>query len=139
MVQALSNTNTYLYADDTSIFCHRKNVTLIETVLNKELANECDWFVNNKLSIHFVEDKTKCIFFCSRDKNLAQLNITFDNNRIKQYSMAEYLGCCLHVNLKGEYIAMKSLSNINTKLQYLYGQNESLNPKVSRLFCSYSI
>ena len=42
--QALSNTNTYLYANDTSIFCQPKDVTEIENVLNKEFANVCDWF-----------------------------------------------------------------------------------------------
>ena len=96
--QALLNTHRYLYADDTSIFCHHKNVKEIENVLNKEFANVCDYFVDNKSSIHFGEDKTKCILF-SRDKNIPELNITFNNNRIKQYRMVEYLGCCLDANL----------------------------------------
>ena len=26
-------------------------------------ANVCDWFVDNNLSIHFGEDKAKCILF----------------------------------------------------------------------------
>ena len=80
--QALSNTHTYLYADDTNILCQHKDVTEIENVLNKEFANICDWFVDNKLSIHFGEDKAKCILFI-RDKNLPELNITYNNNRIK--------------------------------------------------------
>ena len=44
--------------------------------------NICDWFVYNKLSIHFCEDKTKCILFSS-DKNLTDRNIAYNNNRIK--------------------------------------------------------
>ena len=40
----------------------------LKNVLNKELTNVCDWFVDNKLSIYFGEDTTKCILF-SRDKN----------------------------------------------------------------------
>ena len=91
--QALSNTHTYLYADDTSIFCQHKDVMEIENVLNKESANVCERFIDNKLSIHFGEDKTKCILF-SRDKNLPKLNITYNNNRTNQYGMVEYLGCC---------------------------------------------
>ena len=74
ILQALSNTHTYLYADDTNIFCQDKDVTEIENVLNKEFANVCDWFIDNRLSVHFGEDKTKCILF-SRDKNLTELNI----------------------------------------------------------------
>ena len=56
----------------------------MKNILNKVFANVCDWFIDNKLSVHFGEDKTKCFLF-SRDKNLSELNITLDNNRIKQY------------------------------------------------------
>ena len=28
--------------------------------------NDCDWFLNNKLSIHFGEDKTKSILFARK-------------------------------------------------------------------------
>ena len=61
--QALTDTYAYLYPDDTSIFCQHKDVTEIENVLNKESAIICNWIVDNKLSIHFGEDKTKCILF----------------------------------------------------------------------------
>ena len=37
--QALSNTHTSLYEDDTRIFCHHKDVTEIENGLNKEFPN----------------------------------------------------------------------------------------------------
>ena len=30
--------------------------------------NICGWFVDNNLSIHFGEDKTKSIFFASQHK-----------------------------------------------------------------------
>ena len=93
------------------------------------------WFVDNKLSIRFGEDKRKCILF-SRDKNLAELNITYNKNRIKQYRMVEYLGCCLEANLSRESTAMKSLRKINTKLQFLHRQNEFLNPRLCRLLCN---
>ena len=103
--------------------------------MNKEFANLGDWFVDNKLSIHFGEDKTNCILF-SRDKNLPELNLTYNNNRIKQYHMVEYLGCCLDAYLSGESMAMKSLGKINTKLQFLYRHSEFLHPKLRRLLCN---
>ena len=37
----------------------------IEKQLNKNFENVCDWFVDNKLSIHIVEDKTKSILSIS--------------------------------------------------------------------------
>ena len=45
-----------------------KDVEEIEKVLNNDFENICDWFVDNKLSIHFVEDETKLILFASQDK-----------------------------------------------------------------------
>lgn len=45
-------------SDDTIIFYKHKDVTETEIVLNKELANVCDWFTDNKLSTHFGEGKT---------------------------------------------------------------------------------
>ena len=50
--------------------------------------------------------------------------------------MVEYLGCCPDANLSGGSMAMKSLRNINIKLQFLYRQNEFLNPKLRRLLCN---
>ena len=33
----------------------------IEKRVNEDFENPCDWFVDNKLSIHFGEDKTKSV------------------------------------------------------------------------------
>ena len=66
-------------------------------------------FVDNKVSIHFGEDKTKSIRF-SREKDLFELNLIYNNNRIKQYGMVE--------DLVGWRTTMKSLRKINTKLQF---------------------
>ena len=45
-------------------------------------------FVDNKVSIHFGEDKTKSIRF-SREKDLFEINLIYNNNRIKRYGMVE--------------------------------------------------
>ena len=59
--QSLSNAGSYLYADDTCIFYQHEDVKKIENVLNKEFSPLCQWFIDNKLSFHFGEDKTKSI------------------------------------------------------------------------------
>ena len=61
--QSLSDAGSYLYADDTCIFYQHEDVKKIENVLNKEFSSLCQWFIDNKLSIHFEEDKTKSILF----------------------------------------------------------------------------
>ena len=67
MPQAV-NSNLFLYADDSCLMFQHKEVEEIEKVLNNDFENICDWFVDNKLSIHFGEDKTKSILFASQRK-----------------------------------------------------------------------
>ena len=71
----------FLYADDTCLVFQSKNVKDIEKQLNEDFANICDWFVDNKLSIHFGEDKTKSILFASKHKikKLQKLEIIYNN------------------------------------------------------------
>ena len=57
-----------LYADDTYLVFQHKDVIEIETVLNKNFSSLCDWFIDNKLSIHFGEEKTKSILLSSKHK-----------------------------------------------------------------------
>ena len=60
--QALYETGSYLCADDTLIFYQDKHVEKTEKVLNKEFSSLCEWFIENKFSIHFGDDKIKTIF-----------------------------------------------------------------------------
>ena len=46
----------FLYADDTCLVCQHKDINKIENQLNEDFCNICDWFVDNKLCIHFGED-----------------------------------------------------------------------------------
>ena len=74
-----------LYADDTCLVFQHKDVIEIETVLNKNFSSLCDWFIDNKLSIHFGEEKTKSILFSSKHKvkKFKPLNIHYKNIKIK--------------------------------------------------------
>ena len=57
-----------LYADDSCLVFTGPDVKTIESHLNRNFNSLCDWFVENTLSIHFGEDKTKSIIFGSRKK-----------------------------------------------------------------------
>ena len=54
------------------------DVAQMEKRLNKDFQN-LEWFVDNKLSIHFGDDKTKSLLFTSKRKarNIRQLNIKY--------------------------------------------------------------
>ena len=43
----------YLYADDSCLVYTGRDIKDIEANLNRNFNSLCDWFVENKLSIHF--------------------------------------------------------------------------------------
>ena len=55
------------------MYQHR-DVEKIEKQLKKDFENVCDWFVDNKLNIHFGQDKTKSILLQVRRKSKVQKN-----------------------------------------------------------------
>ena len=60
--------NLFLYADDTCLVCQHNDINEIEKQLNKDFESICDWFVDNKLSIHFGDDEAKSILFATKFK-----------------------------------------------------------------------
>ena len=64
MPQAV-HSNFFLHADDSGLTFQHRDVHAIEHRLNKDSANLCDWFVDNNISVHLGEDKTKSILFGS--------------------------------------------------------------------------
>ena len=71
--QAVTDCDIRLYADDTCISYKHKTIGIIEDKLNNDFNTLCDWFVDNKLSIHFGEEKTKSILLvrkiCKKELN----------------------------------------------------------------------
>ena len=137
MPQALS-CDLLLYADDSCLVYQHKNIDEIAIVLNKNFSDLCDWFLDNKLSIHFGDDKTKCILFASKNKvkKTAPLNINYKGIEIKQHSKVNYLGCILDESLSGESMALHVLKKLNCKLRFLYRKSEFLSPALRRLLCN---
>ena len=109
--QSLTDAGYYLYADDTCIFYQHEDVKKIENVLNKEFSLLCQWFIDDKLSIHFGEDKTQSILF-SKMRALRETNISFAGHSIKQHDTVEYLGYQLVSKLSAEAMALKVLKKM---------------------------
>ena len=135
------NCELLLYADDTCLIFQHCDIKEIETQLNRDFSSICDWFVDNKLSIHFGEDKTKSILFCSKHKikKASPLNIQYKDIKIKQYSKVTYLGCILDETLSGESMATHVINKVNSRLRFLYRQNKFLDIPLRRLLCNAMI
>ena len=66
-----------LYYDDTCIVFQHKSLAEIEKQLIGDFSSLWSWFVDDKLSLHFEQDKTKSILFGTKHKhwNAKSLNI----------------------------------------------------------------
>ena len=94
-----------LYADDTCLIYQGRDVVEIEKNLTENFNILCDWFVDNKLSIHLGEEKTKCILFSGkRSPNNDRIIISHGDITLKQYKSVTYLGCQFDERNSGEHI-----------------------------------
>ena len=118
----------------TCLVFQGKDVIEIEKQLNKDFTNICEWFADNRLSIHFGEDKTKSILFASKRKikRVPKLKIKYKNIQIKQHSKVTYLGCILDKTMSGESVALKVINKINARLKFLHRKNKFLTPVLCR-------
>ena len=101
-----------LYADGSCLVFGDNNVNEIEKQFNRNFKSLCDWFVDNKLSIHFGKDITKSILFGRKKKHTdrKKLDIRRGDIKIKQCTSVIYLGCILDEDLSGESVATRILA-----------------------------
>ena len=78
--------------------------------------------MDNKLSIHFSEDKTKSILFSSKSKitKVSPLHIQYKGKKGKQYSKVTYLGCIFDETLFRESTAIHVINKANSRLRFIY-------------------
>ena len=71
--------------------------------------------MDNRLSIHLGEDKTKSILFASKRKikKVPKLNKNYKNIQIKQHSKVLHFGCILDKTMSGGLTALK----VNNKIK----------------------
>ena len=137
MVQAVNC--DLLSADETGLIFQHKGINIIEQQLNRNFSNICDWFVDNKLSIHFGEYKTKPILFApiKKCKKLRKLNISYGSLKIKQDPEVTYLGCILDdESVSRESMALNVVFKINTRLKFLCRKNKFLSPQLRWSLCN---
>ena len=106
--------------------------------LTENFSNISDWFVYNKMNIHFREDKTKSILFSTknRKRKIGTLDIQCGNVKIKQYSKVIYLDCELDESLSGEAMVLKVINKMSSRLKFLYKKNRYLTLYLKRLLCN---
>ena len=89
-------------------------------------------FVDNKLSIHFGEGKTKSFFLQVNGEQRHK----YKGISKKQHSEVTYLGCVLDETVSGESMALKFIKKINSKLKLLHRKNRFLSLERQRMICN---
>ena len=109
--------------------CQHKDINEVEKQLNKYFESICDWFADNKLSIHFGDDKIKSILFATEFniKKVRKLNIKYGDIQIMRHSKVTYLGCILDETMSGVTMALSVINKINNKLKFLYQKKQIFN------------
>ena len=105
--------------------------------LNTEFNKLCDWVVDNKLSIHFGDDKTKSILFSGKNHPKDdKLRISRGRTEVAQHKEINYLGCLFDEKCTGESMALKTIEKINRRLKFMWRKNKFLTPPLKRLLCN---
>ena len=109
--------------------CQHKDINEIAKQLNKYFESICDWFADNKLGIHFGDDKIKSILSATEFniKNVRNLNIKYGDIQIIRHSKVTYLGCILDKTMSGVAMALSVINKINNKLKFLYKKKQIFN------------
>ena len=123
-----------LCADDSVLLFTHEHISIRNGQLKRDSNSLCEWFVDNKFSIHLGEGKKKSILFTSRNIKIGRLAI-----QIKQHTKVTYLGCIL----SGQSMATKGISKINCRIKFLYRKNKFLTstfrPPIMQCFNSASL
>ena len=124
--------NLFVYAYDICLVCQHEDINETENQLNEDFESICDWFVDNKLSIHWRWKNSILFETKFKIKTVRKLNIKYGDIQIKQNSKVKYLGC----TMSGETMALSVINKINNRLKFLYRKNRFLTPTLKRLLCN---
>ena len=98
LVNSIKDGKTTLFADDTSILLHDKDLKLLKHRSENTLKEVYDWLVCNKLTLSW--EKTFFVIYHSYKKNADVIHeLRVYDNRVKRAKSAKYLGMIIDETL----------------------------------------
>ena len=87
-----SRVKFHLFADDTCIFCSKKDLSQLERYLNTSLEDICNWLKASKLTLN-VKKPNPLQFHLGKNKKLQEtINISIEDQKLARKEYAKYLG-----------------------------------------------
>ena len=126
----LSHGLARMYADDTNITFHSRDLTELEDTMNMELINLNTWLTSNKLSLNIA--KTEFMVIGSRQRLATfenhDLNIFVNDKKIKKVQTSESLGLTID-----EHLTWKNhIDNITKKISSGISALKRVRPFIDR-------
>ena len=107
-----------LFADDTNILYSHKNIDILTTTLNSELAKVQAWFECNKLSLNI--DKTNFMYFKNIHSPPINCNIKINNKPLTEKFSTKFLGVTIDANLTWHEHVNNITKSISKNIGILY-------------------
>ena len=122
----------HIFADDSNLFFRSNNLLSLQNTLNNELTKVYEWFCVNRLSLN-IKKSNFVIFHPRQRKTPNNLEITINDQLLKQEYTIKYLGLILDCNLSWkDHISfveskVKRSIGILSKLRYFVSLNTLRN------------
>jgi hypothetical protein len=130
MQYALKKCHNILFADDTTIFIHGKDIKQLYQIMNSELKELNEWFKLNSLSLNV--NKSCHMLFTRNTKNSTHqnqnLSLVIGSANIKKVSQTTFLGIVLDEKLSWE-CHIKTLAVKLSKGLYALQRSKHFLPK----------
>ena len=134
------NIDLRLFADDTAIFLHHKDIDVLMQDGKETLKEIMTWFETNKLSLSL--GKSNFILFHGKQKNSQRqiTNITIGQEAIPRIYSAKYIGLTLDENLSWDAHIDSVCNNLVKYFSIFYNIRDIITIHVERAiyFCIHS-
>ena len=134
---AISNSKTFIFADDTGLLFSSSNLKTIEEKVNLDLTFLSSWLQANKIALNTT--KTEVVLFRDPRKPInEEIKLVLDNFELSFSSHVKYLGVILdqHLNFKEH---TNSLSRKLSKSNGIISKLRHFLPKDTLLTLYYSL
>ena len=116
----------HLFADNASLFFKHKDINILESEINSELANVHIWLSANKLSLN-IEKSNFVIFHPVQKRIPKQVILCINNQSLTEENCIRYLGVYIDSNISWKshinYIAKKIKRSIDILSKLCYFLN----------------
>ena len=111
--------SVHLYADDTVIYYADKDITTIETILNKELRSLDSWMRQNRLKVNCSKTVSMLIGTKHMLTKNSSLNLKFCGETLTQVKSFKYLGVHVDDQLKWNLHVEHLCKKVGNMISYL--------------------